>query len=82
MAEERGRAPQPRWSAARDCAEKAMTGVKVATEQDTPTPMHDTMAGVTARETILAGKARNDIVGMEGSLLSFRSPPRAKLSTK
>ena len=59
-----------------------MTGVKVATEQDTPTPMHDTMAGVTARETILAGKARNDIVGMEGSLLSFRSPPQAKLSTK
>ena len=40
------------------------------------------MAGITAHETILAVKARDDIVGVEGSLLSFRSRPQAKLSTK
>ena len=35
--------------------------------------MHDTTAGITARKTILAVNARDDIVGTEGSLLSFRS---------
>jgi hypothetical protein len=48
-----------------------------------PTPVHATMVGVKARETILAVKARDDIVGMEGSLLSFRSRPQVRpTSTK
>jgi hypothetical protein len=61
-----------------------MTGVKVAPGQGlgrahgVPTPVHDTMVGVTARETILAVKARDGIVGVEGSLLSFRSRPQVR----
>ena len=43
-----------------------------------PTPVHATMVGIKARETILAVKARDDIVGMEGSLLSFRSRPQVR----